>query len=63
MNLEIDLEGSDQLFTSLAELQGYDCVVLANVPRSSGEDSTSIPASEMNRSKCSFATHSRWAPA
>ena len=27
---------SDQLFTSLAELQGYDCVVLANVPRASG---------------------------
>ena len=42
MNLEIDLQGSDQLFTSLAELQGYDCVVLANVPRSSGDDSTSI---------------------
>ena len=42
MNLEIDVQGSDQLFTSLGELQGYDCVVLANVPRSSGDDSASI---------------------
>ena len=37
MNLEIDVQPSDQLFTSLSELQGYDCVVLSNVPRSSGD--------------------------
>lgn len=36
--LEIDVMPSDQLFTSLAELQAYDCVVLANVPRASGGD-------------------------
>jgi uncharacterized membrane protein len=35
-NIEVDVLGSDRLFTSLAELQGYDCVVLANVPRASG---------------------------
>ncbi len=42
MNLEIDVLPSNQLFTSLSELQGYDCVILANVPRSSGDDSNSI---------------------
>ena len=31
-------EPATQLFTSLAELQAYDCVVLGNVPRSSGAD-------------------------
>lgn len=34
--LEVSVQKSDQLFTSLAELQRYDSVVLANVPRSSG---------------------------
>ncbi len=38
MNLEVTVRGSDDLFTSLAELQQYDTVVLANVPRSSGGD-------------------------
>jgi len=42
MNLEIEVQASNQLFTSLGELQGFDCIVLANVPRSSGEDATSI---------------------
>jgi uncharacterized membrane protein len=42
MNLEIDVQPSDQLFTSLAELQGYDCVVLANVPRSSGGSAADV---------------------
>ncbi|MDX1944127.1 MAG: VWA domain-containing protein [Pirellulaceae bacterium] len=36
MNIEVDVMPSNRLFTSLAELQGYDCVVLANVPRASG---------------------------
>ena len=35
--IEVDIQTSDQLFTSLAELQAYDCVVLAGVPRSSGD--------------------------
>ncbi|MFV1964231.1 MAG: VWA domain-containing protein [Pirellulaceae bacterium] len=41
-NIEITVQSSDQLFTSLAELQGYDAVVLANVPRSSGDDADSV---------------------
>jgi len=43
-NLEIVVQTSDQLFTSLAELQGYDAVVLANVPQSSGDDAQSVTA-------------------
>jgi Mg-chelatase subunit ChlD len=39
MNIEVDVMPSDRLFTGLAELQGYDCVVLANVPRASGGES------------------------
>jgi uncharacterized membrane protein/Mg-chelatase subunit ChlD len=35
-NIEVEKMPSDRLFTSLAELQGFDCVVLANVPRASG---------------------------
>ena len=31
-----------QLFTSLAELQQYDTVVLANVPRASGDDAANV---------------------
>jgi uncharacterized membrane protein len=38
-NIEVELMPSDRLFTSLAELQGFDCVVLANVPRASGGES------------------------
>ncbi|HUE69296.1 MAG TPA: VWA domain-containing protein, partial [Pirellulaceae bacterium] len=34
MNLEVEEMPSDRLFTTLAELQAFDCVVLANVPRS-----------------------------
>jgi uncharacterized membrane protein len=41
-NLEINRMSSDQLYTSLSELQGYDTVVLANVPRSSGDDAQSV---------------------
>ena len=36
--LEVTVQPSNRLFTSLPELQRYDTVVLANVPRSSGED-------------------------
>src|SRR5262245_58576271 len=38
-NIEVETMPSDRLFTSLAELQGFDCVVLANVPRASGGES------------------------
>ncbi len=41
-NIEVTMQSSDALFTSLAELQAYDCVVLANVPRSSGLDANSV---------------------
>lgn len=35
--IEVDVMLSNQLFSSLAQLQVYDSVLLANVPRSSGE--------------------------
>jgi len=35
-NLNVTVQTSDVLFTSLAELQRYDVVILANVPRTSG---------------------------
>ncbi len=34
--LDVTVEPSDKTFDSLAKLQLYDCVILANVPRSSG---------------------------
>ncbi len=40
--IEVDIQTSDQLFTSLAELQAYDCVILAGVPRSSGDSAEAI---------------------
>ena len=40
--LAVTVQTSDQLFSSLAELQRYDTVVLANVPRSSGDDAINI---------------------
>ena len=36
--LEVAVRATDQLFTSLAELQPFDTVVLANVPRATSED-------------------------
>lgn len=41
-NIEVTQMGSDHLFSSLAELQSYDCVILADVPRSSGDDADSV---------------------
>jgi uncharacterized membrane protein len=41
-NIEVTVVGSDQLFSSLAELQRYDCVVLANVPRSAAGDGDNV---------------------
>ena len=36
-NLEVDLMNSTELFTTAAELMQYDTIVLANVPRATGE--------------------------
>lgn len=41
-DIEVEIQSSDQLFTSLAELQAFDCVILAGVPRSSGETADDI---------------------
>lgn len=41
-NIEVDSIPSNELFSSLAELQTYDSVVLANVPRGSGDDADSV---------------------
>ncbi|TWU45246.1 von Willebrand factor type A domain protein [Novipirellula aureliae] len=38
-NIEVVTMPSDDLFSSLAELQAYDAVILANVPRIAGESS------------------------
>ncbi|MCI0492528.1 MAG: glutamine amidotransferase, partial [Planctomycetes bacterium] len=40
--LEVVAMPSNRLFSSLPELQRYDTVILANVPRSSGEDAASV---------------------
>jgi uncharacterized membrane protein/Mg-chelatase subunit ChlD len=37
-NIEVVLQTTDQLFGSLAELQEFDSIVMADVPRASGED-------------------------
>ena len=42
LNMEVDRMPSDNLFTSLAQLQGYDCVVMANVARSSGASDDAV---------------------
>ena len=41
-NLEVTVQSSDRLFSSLAELQRYGTVILANVPRSSGADADTL---------------------
>lgn len=40
--IDVTLQRTDQLFSSLAELQAYDAVILGNVPRSSGDDAQAI---------------------
>jgi uncharacterized membrane protein len=40
MNLQVTVRASNELFASLGELQRYDSVILANVPRSSGDAQT-----------------------
>jgi len=41
-DIEVTVQPSDQLFTSLAELQRFDSVILANVPRSSGSSGDDV---------------------
>lgn len=41
-DIEVEVQPSNQLFTSLAELQAFDCVILAGVARSSGEAADAI---------------------
>ncbi len=41
-DIEVEVMTSNQLFTSLAELQAFDCVILAGVPRSSGDSAQDI---------------------
>ncbi|HVT30614.1 MAG TPA: VWA domain-containing protein [Lacipirellulaceae bacterium] len=40
--LEVVVQPSNRLFTSLPELQRYDTVILADVPRASGEDTANV---------------------
>ncbi|MEX2168471.1 MAG: VWA domain-containing protein [Pirellulales bacterium] len=40
--VEVTVQPSNQLFNSLAELQRYDTVVLADVPRSGGSDANNV---------------------
>ena len=47
-NIEVEVMPSDRLFTSLAELQGFDCVVLANVPRASGGETDNKDATNFS---------------
>ncbi|MGE0756266.1 MAG: glutamine amidotransferase [Pirellulaceae bacterium] len=41
-DIEVTVTTSDRLYSSLAELQAYDCVILGDVPRSSGADADSV---------------------
>ena len=43
-NIEVVIQPSDQLFGSLPELQAYDAVILAGVPRVSGESTDQLAA-------------------
>jgi len=54
-NIEVTLTANDELFTSPAELLAYDSVVLANVPRSSGTDVTSVTSFSDYQIKCWYA--------
>ena len=53
-NIEVEVMPSDRLFTSLAELQGFDCVVLANVPRASGGESDKKEATNFSDEQISM---------
>jgi uncharacterized membrane protein len=53
-NIEVEVTGSDRLYTSLAELQGFDCVVLANVPRASGGETDKRDATNFSDEQISM---------
>lgn len=53
-NIEVEVMSSDRLFTSLAELQGFDCVILANVPRASGGDTENKDATNFTDAQISM---------
>src|SRR6185436_16518312 len=40
--LEVTVQPSNRLFSSLPELQRYDTIILANVPQSSGDDANNV---------------------
>ncbi len=50
-NIEVTLTANDELFTSPAELLSYDSVVLANTPRSSGMDVSTVTSFSDNQIK------------
>ena len=55
--LEVVVQPSNRLFTSLPELQRYDTVMLADVPRASGDDAINVSSfSATSRSRCWCAT-------
>jgi len=41
-DIDVDIQPSNRLFNDLAELQRYDTVILANVPRASGNDAEDV---------------------
>ena len=45
--IETDIMPSNQLFTSLSELQAYDSVILANVPRASAVEGDEIDSNQV----------------
>lgn len=55
MNLEVTVQKSDELFSSLADLQRFDTVVLANVPRTSGSTADSV--TNFNESQIEMLVH------
>ncbi|MCA9187605.1 MAG: VWA domain-containing protein [Pirellulaceae bacterium] len=42
MNIDVTVQFTDELFTSLGELQRYDAIILGNVPRSGGDSSGAL---------------------
>jgi len=53
-NIEVEKMPSDRLFTGLAELQGFDCVVLGDVPRASGGESDKKDATNFSDDQISM---------
>ena len=47
-DIEVEVQASNQLFTTLTELQAYDCVILAGVPKSSGGTSGTIEGDSLS---------------